>query len=375
MAIQTILGGAMLPPIRTSQDSIALNHIGTISAADAAVAVVCQAPKTGNIRKVVWGTRTVTTGATCDLRIETIDASTGHPSGSLWAANTNGSVVIVDTDDNAVFTTTLTADAAVTMGDTLAVRLNNPNTSFGNMQVFTIWNLQSSAQSMLPYIRFFNGTSWAAVNIGFPMLMFEYDDGSYAPIAGCYPVAASITTHTLSTSTTPDVAGARFRLPFPCRIRGAWVGMNATGDCKVMLVSTGYNQGAGTGILATATIDKDIRRNSAGIGPHIVEFAAPYELAANTYARLVVEPTTTTSLGGVYDVALASAAQLDSWFIGQDWHLTTAKDPTADGDWTNYNLGTFRTPLQLGLWIDGFGDDTGVGGSGGVSRARVQRGM
>lgn len=366
MAIQTFLQGVRYPQMWAQMNAVSLTQVAQLAADTASAWFVVQAPKTGNIRKVRWGTRTVTTGGTMDVRIETVDAATGHPSGTLWGTNTNGSQVVANGDDNVWFTTTLTADAAVTLGDTIAVGVKTPAGT--NLNVLTAWNLQS-INSKFPYFRFFNGTSWAGTGSGYPMLMLEYDDGSYAPIAGCYP-AGNVTTHTVSTATTPDVVGVRFQVPWPCRVRGAWAMLDPDGDCALRLVSTAYNQGAGTGILATATLDKDIRDGTA-VGVHLVEFATPVILAAATWYRLIAEPTSATSVTGPHDVDVPSAAGLNAW--AQNWHLTTAKDPTADGDWTNFNSGTFRIPALMGLVIDGFDDAATV--AGGVSRARFQRRM
>ena len=70
------------------------------------------------------------------------------------------------------------------------------------------------------------------------------------------------------------------------------------------------------------------------------------------------------------DARTDSLLSLDAWPLGGCF--TTAKDPTGNGDWTNYNSGTFRHPIGLGLIVGGF--DTGAA-SGGGSRSRVQRRM
>jgi len=61
------------------------------------------------------------------------------------------------------------------------------------------------------------------------------------------------------------------------------------------------------------------------------------------------------------DWNLPSLAAMDAHAGGRLFHLTTAKDPTGDGDWTNYNSGTFRKFFG-GLVLDGFDDGAGSGG-------------
>jgi len=61
-----------------------------IDAAGEKVAFIFEAPKTGTIDRLLFRTLGVTSGATVDVRLETIDASNGHPSGTLWGTDTNG---------------------------------------------------------------------------------------------------------------------------------------------------------------------------------------------------------------------------------------------------------------------------------------------
>jgi hypothetical protein len=368
MAIQNF-GTLIIPPMPLmGANSVALTQVSSLTADTALAAYVVQIAKAGNIRKVRWGTRTVTTGGDMDVRLETVDAATGHPSGTLWGTTTNGTQAVANGDDNVWFTTTLTADATVAVGDILAVCIKAP--AGVNLNVLTSWAL-SSLNLPFPYFRFFNGTSWAGVGSGAPMVMLEYDDGSYAPLFGCYP-AGNVTSHSVSTSTTPDVVGLRFQVPYPLRVKGAWAVVDIDGDCALRLVSTAYHQGAGTGILGSITLDKDIRTSTA-TGPLPLFFSSPIDLSPATWYRLVLEPTSTTAITGPYDIEVPTLAGLDSW-VSQNWHLTSAKDPTVDGDWTNYNSGTFRVPPLMGLIVGGV-DDAVSAGSGGVSRNRWQRRM
>lgn len=362
MAIQTLSAGLWVPtPIPNPISAPALTFLVGVSDAAGKSGYLLQAPKTGNIRKVIWGTRTVTTGATVDVRIETIDATVtpAVPTGTLWGATTNGAQVVATADDNVLFTTTLTADAAVVQGDLIAVVL--ANASPGSIQMPTVLSAGERAYQC-PYGVSYNGATWTAtISQYVPMLSLEYSDGTYVPIQGCYPTSATLTTTTIDTTTTPDVAGLRFQFPFPCRVRGAWATLNRTGDYAIKLVTTAYNQGAGTGILASKTFDKDVRAGAAG--RMTVTFDTAVELTAATNYRLLVEPTTVTALS-LYDLSLVSAAQMAAWEGGANFMLTTAKDPTGDGSWTNFNSGTFRVPF-LGLLLDGF--DDGAAGVGSAS--------
>jgi hypothetical protein len=335
----------------------------TIDAADEGAGFLVQAPKTGNIRKVGWATRTVTTGATLDVRLETVDqsATPAVPTGTLWGTTTNGSQVVANADDNVWFLTSLTADAAVTMGDVLAVVIKNPTASFGNLQIS---GFADDSDTEFPYCLLNTGVSpaasWAAATAA-PVLAFEYDDGTYEYVHGCWPIKGTITAHTFSTASTPDAVGLRFKTSIPLRICGFWVYVDSDADFSVKLVSEAYHQANATGILASKSLDKDLTKGT-NAAPQTHSFTAKYTTTADTWYRLIVEPTSGSNLS-IYDFDVNTLALLDA-FAGQNWHLTTAKDPTADGSWTNYNSGTFRVPF-LGLAVDG-ADAGGSSGGGGV---------
>ena len=128
MALQGIKFGLTIPPWPSSVSG--LPNIGgvayTLDAGSEKAAVIDSAVAAKSIRKVRFRTGTVTTGATLDIRIETLDAS-GDPSGTLWAANTNVSHVLNATDDNVwLVTGALTADATLAVGDKYAIVIVNP---------------------------------------------------------------------------------------------------------------------------------------------------------------------------------------------------------------------------------------------------------
>ena len=360
MAIQDIPGGFYLPSPWPGNTPPSLIAKSTISVANAKFALIFPAPRTGNIAAVTWRTGTVTTGATIDVRLETVDPVTGDPTGTLVNANANVSAVVNTTDDNIVFTNTFTAVGAVTAGQVIAVVWANPGVSFGNMQFSGFgW---TSGTNAFPYQSTFGGASWAQSGIHIAMLSLLYDDGVYStPVAAYMPQTVS-NVNTFNSGSTPDTYGLRFQLPLSVRVKGAWFVMDLDGDCNIRLVNSAYNQGAGTGILANITLDKDQRTGTSANNIFVI-FDAPVTLTALTNYRLIVEPTTVTNIS-LYDITVANLAQLGGFVGGDDFHLTTAKDPTADGDWTNYNSGTFRNPF-MGLLIDGVDNSGGAAASGG----------
>jgi hypothetical protein len=358
MALQSIPGGVWIPEGFTVGVTPALVATGNLNAAAHKTAMVVTIPKAGAVRKVIWRTATVSTGATVDVRLETLDAA-GLPSGTLWGASTNGAQVVLAADDNTTFATALTADATVARGDVLVVVIANNAGAPGNFFVAaaSINSSIAGAAAERHAFQYQFTTAWAVDGGIGTCVALEYSDGSFAPLVGARPPGL-VTATSLSTSTSPDVFGLRFRLPVAASVGGAWVAIDVDGPCDVRLVSTAYNQAAATGILTSLTVTR--ARSATTGGAYRVVFPSAVTLTANTDYRLVVEPTTTTAIAA-YDTTMQSLAQLDAWPGGRDWHLTTAKDPTSDASWTNYNSGTFRRPF-MGLLLEGLDDGAGVGG-------------
>jgi hypothetical protein len=357
MAIQDLIGTILLPdPGIGGWNTGPTFQSAAISASDGGYGTVFQAPKSGDIDTLYFATATVTTGATITAGLEAVSLTTGFPTGTPFGTNTFASVVIGSGDDNVFFTATLTAAATVTEGELLAFVLRNPTASFGSM-VFAATAIGNESQ--IPY-----GVNTAVPLNTSTLLMFavRYTDGTVVPIDGIQPPSTSFASLNMSTSQTPDVGGWRFTAPANLRVCGGWCFCDRDGDVTFKLVSTAYNQGAATGILAsTPTLDANVRRDAASRITR-ARFTAPYDLVAGTTYRFLLESSsTTTSLLHYYNAL--SALLLDAWPMGGC--LTTAKDPTGDGDWTNYNAITFRRPL-MGLMVSGFD-------SGGVSGYAVQQ--
>ncbi len=359
MTIQTFPGVMWLPSPKANALSGAPSFTTSslvIDAADESAAFMVRVPKTGSISKVLWATRTVTTGATITVRGETWDETTSpaQPSNTLYHANFTGTSVIASSDDNVAVLTSLSAAVSVTQGDKLAIVIKNPNTSFANMQIAAFGDDVGD----FPYCMLNTGVSpafsWASINNCAPVLGLEYNDGSYEPIPGCYPCHA-FTATTFANSSTPDEIGLRFKLPFPFRLAGWWAWLDADGDFNVNLYdSDGVTKRAGTPF----AVDKDSRR-AAAQDIQLHQFASTFDCLANTFYRLVIEPSSATNLT-INDFTVNAAAAMDAMDGGQNFHLTSAKNPAAEGDWTNT---TTRRPF-MGIGIKGLDDATGSSAGG-----------
>ena len=347
MALQTIAGGLWLPNYPGSASN-APNIGGSDFVMDAAserVFAVFSAPKTGNISKVGFRVQTVTSAPTGvhDIRIETVDATTGLNTGTLVEANANATTTLDTVGWKLI---TLTDSCAVTAGQIIAVGVVAPAANFGNIA------LASYADDTLvrfPYTILTSGVKSAGIS---PIFTFEYSDGSYECVQGIWPysVINSRTTH--NSGSAPDRRGLRFRIPFKARLAGCWVWTDPDGDFDIV-----HYAADGTTATVMHSHDKDIvAANSAGVMRF--RFATTKTIEKNTDYRLVVMPTTATNVT-VYDADVNAAADLNALEGGSNFHLTTANDtPTVEGDWTQ----TLTARPFMGLYLDQFDDAVQVGG-------------
>lgn len=339
MAEQTIKGYFLFPEL-DFDDSGPNFTSQLIDAADEKAASIIQAPKTGTISKVGFRTITVATGATVDVRLETLSGS--DPSGNLLGANSNGAQVIGDGDDNTFFTTALTTPVAVTKGEIFAVVIVNPAGSPGNIQIARFNSLGNRG---FPYTDLFTG-SWA-VGSECPCISLEYDDGSYEAQPFVMPLSA-LNVANFSSGSTPDHRGLKFKFPFPFSLTGFWLLADIEGSPNAKLYDSD-----GTTVLETLVLDANKRRTISD-DFHYYFFASTYSLAKDVFYRLVIEPTATAV--DLHDFDVAAAAIMDAFPGGQDFHYTQKKD----AGWTDI---TTKRPF-LGLMVKGFSDGVGGGGGG-----------
>lgn len=309
-----------------------------LDAAGEKAAFIFRAPKAGNIRKVGFRTNTVTTGVVdLDVRLETIDASTGLPTGTLWGTNTNGLVTIADTDDNKFFVVTLTADATVAKDELVALVIVPPGSGFNFNIASTIAGGFASNMGT-PYNALYT-TSWAktlssAGNVGY----IEYSDGSAVP-SDFLPVDTMAST-LFNNGSTPDERGNLIQLPFPVRCSGIW----ASAGLSVANGAFDYVLYGPSGQLAFVSNDSDISDGSATNRWTYRQFTTPVELLPDTNYRAVVKPTTTNNIV-LYSFTTLTAAMMAA--IAPNIQHTERTDA---GSWTETN----NRFSCIGLILDGY---------------------
>lgn len=275
--------------------AVAYTALAAVSGANDGYAAILAAPATGDITAVSFATSTVTTGATLDVRVETVNATTGDPSGTLWATNTNGAHALANTDDNVIKSQTLTAAATVTQGDMLAVVVKNPAASPGNFQ---IRGCVGGNSKMRPYGDRYVTSVWTK-NATTPMVALSYN-GTYYQQQGspCFGGNGS-TLEAFNNTTSVREFGLQFVAPGSWRVRGAWAAITNGSDVNFDVIL--YED---TTAVLTLSCDGNIRRAN---GVHYFQFASTYRLRAGKTYRIVVKPTTSTSISCEYMISGSNA--------------------------------------------------------------------
>lgn len=360
MALQDISGPPLPYPFMDNSGASPAYSQMLLDAGDEKAAMIVCAPKTGLIRKVHFLTGTVTTGATVDVRLETVSATDGSPTGTLFGTTTNVAHVIADANDNTWLTTAaLTADASVTINNLLAVVIHNPAVSPGTLNIQRL----SGVSKKFPYTSLFT-SSWAKSNVG-PVLALEYSDGSIVSILGTH--APSALSADSSASATLH-RGCEITPTFKCRVMGFYgviERVTASGTITFKLFDTD-----GVTVLPGMSIALDTDQFASDNTTAVyIPFGATATLNAGSKYWLAGIGDGTTSLR-IYYQTFASTTLLNAIGHGGGKVLwSQATSPTGVGDWAVTNT---RVPW-MGLLMDQL--DDGVSAGGGVNRALLPSGV
>lgn len=292
---------------------------------------VFPAPESGTISKIYFGVQAVYSSGDVDVRIETVNDSTGLPSGTLWDTNTNDLVTVSAIGQNIA---TLTASASVTQGDMLAVILKADVSSVPDV-AFTTYNETNPSG---PYAIYDTGSTgkWAST---IHCIWVEYSDGTQPNIPWVRKFVSSSSSELL---TANKRYGIRFQLPFDATISGWWTQNDYSDNANNTVEIYGAD---GVTVEKTATVNGNIRQ--AGPSPCYHLFSTDFEAKARTWYRLTMRTSVNTG-SGVYTVDIPDVDHL--WDVGghdfmvqenglfEPVHYTytsAAAAPTAESDWVN----------------------------------------
>lgn len=252
----------------------------------------------------------VTTPGAVTLRIETIDVTTGKPSGTLWDANAQLTGIVPATGVTGILYTFAAAPTTplvigteyavffitTTAGTTMNLGSGSPN---NDLTPFYPYNCLSAADGT-------TRTNLTEIVRAPPMVAFTLSDASINAM-GCYTFTNLASINVFGNR----AAGIQIAVPSGAvlsviGIRGlhARVGVPA-GDVRVRVLDSSNNLVAG----ATTVIDKDSMTGSSN-RRWMALFAAPVSIPAGTYR--IVEDS-----GASVDAA-------NCWTVAQAQHMVTA---------------------------------------------------
>jgi hypothetical protein len=333
----------------------ATNSIATMDAAGEYVGAVFVAREAMAISHIGFRPGSVVASGAADVRIETVDGTTGLPTGTLWAANTNATTGALTS--NTWKLQALTATASISIGQAFAVLIQySSGTSFIVNGV-----VGPCAHADLPYRVVNTGAAGKNISSTMPNMAVGSNATTFYPLRSTFPVA-SIGGGTFNNTNSAERA-LRFQVPFACRVVGlALYSADAAGDFNIIMRD---DAGSELSSSSTAYDGNIIGNNTSFSSEHY--FDNPVTLAANTWYRACVQPSSATNVN-FHTLTLPSSDYRSALRGGANQHYATY---TSGGGWVDTE--TQQVPV-VDILIDQIDDGTGSG-SGGGSRSRIQSGF
>ncbi len=346
--------------LTTSNEAVTLDATGEYTA------WIMRAPKTGTIDRLHFRANTITAdGDGLRCRIETVDAATGLPSGTLWSGSSE--VTIATTTASSWNRSGAGLAAAVTKNDWIAVLLMSPasGTTFnGNLNYG--WRTAGAmpvggalfgySVQAIPTATKYGGTAQFVNSV-----ILEYNDGTTPFLPGVFPYNTN-TSRSFNSGSTPDERAALFTIPFGCRVVGLEGYVDSDEATDLVLYS-------GTTSLGSISLDKDIRMSTA-IHHQAGLLATAVELTKDASYRFSYKPTTTTNIT-IYEHAIDTAIggtrlRECAFGSGQSVKMSTRSDA---GSWSD----TDDAHYSFGLWIDQI--DLGDASAAGIPASSFMNGV
>lgn len=348
MSLVDVRGYNFIPGMMARMDRAPGESIITMDADGELCGCMFSIPRTGNITKIGVRVGVVTTTDTLKVSMQGIDESNGRNDGVVAASGT-----ISTPASNTAYWVELNSPIAVTMGQkkTIIVEWDDftGEGSDGNLKIIAGIHEIAAGSFLTPYRLSYLGGVWQRFRAS-PNFGLEYDDGTIEPILGCFPAVRLLIGY-LNSNSIPDRIGIRFKVPYACRLIGAlWSGELIDNANLVLYDSDGITP------LETIVFDRDVRGHQ-GYGTCSAQFTEGRILAKDTYYRLVLLPTTPTTIRLFYlsvtdDGANKAMNAVDG---GEYFHYTSCNGvPTEEADWTQ----TLTQRPIMGLVIDQLGDES-----------------
>lgn len=350
---------AMLPPKLPYNFTSAV----TMDAADEGFASIITIPKTGTLTQVCVRTESVTIADDVLLRIETVDSSTGFPTGTLAYTDATGTLSLVNTDGSKVFWVDVNGGKGVTVtaGNVVAVlfKISYIDGNLNLRAVDTLFSpsyIDGTSCEAFPYISSYTAKAWT--NLGrTPCMALAYSDGVVIP-NGC-TIPHIMTNFSTNTSSNPRIVGNKINLPYAVTCTGAWVANSMSRDFYIKL----YGSDGATELGSISVTGAQRGANLEGVLAEYY-FSSPINLLANTDYRIAVVPRSSSNMINtrINLTNSTSFAAMDALPLGSGcvYTYTTISTPTGTGDWTT----DITKRMLIGIYVSEI--DIGAAAAGGL---------
>lgn len=346
-------GNVYIPRIPSAVSAAPTIGTDTVDADGEGVGIIFQMPYACTINKVGVRTGTLTTSdAGTVFRLESVSlaATPAVPNGIVAAGATTTVNVAAS---NTWYEGTLGTPYLAAKGELIAATVTRP--ASGTLStVFSSFGDDTTGGSGInfPFFTVNAGAGWVLGATG-PGFAIGCNDGTYLPLSS-WPILAT-TTHSFGSGSTPDVVGNVWIPSFKCRVSGVWAWLDLDGGTLIKFYDTD-----GVTVLATATLAANTR-STTGASLFFASFDATVTPTVGSTYRIGIEPSSATTLSA-YSISTSAAAVLNTLGFGTTMYLTTAKDPTGTGSWTN----TTANRAFLGVIIDQLDAGASSGGGAGI---------
>lgn len=259
----------------------------TLDATGEYIAYVFKIPKTGTLKKVAIKIGTVTTADPVLIRLETVDDTTGCPTGTLYDANATGTLETPTSTSIPYISINGTTGIGVTKNNIVALKLSLDYTD-GNLSIYTYVS-NNEATSAFPYMVSYVGSSYTKLAVGSLCMILEYDNEIINTLGMFTPM--NTTSLAFSSSSTPNHRGIKITMPFTAKVTGVYGYFDIDNAAELILYDSD-----GVTALQTITLPGPNIRNSANSGYYKLYLDTAQTLNKDSSYRLILKPTTTSTV-------------------------------------------------------------------------------
>lgn len=329
-----------------------LSNSATLSASGHYMAYAFVAKEDMTVSHVGFRAGTVANAPTIDVRIETLDPTTGLPSGTLWATNTNATSGVISSNTNPLVA--LTDPATITRGQVFCVKIVWGGVATSTIVIQHLASVTTLFNSCLPYqITNTGSPSKSFLNSLSLLIALGSSSTTFYQVPGTIPLSAY--SGGTFNNTNSAKRGLKFTPPMNCRAIGIrWYNSSAVGDFNAGLYT---GDASGTELSSSSTAFEGDNTAASANGALSVFFDSPVSLTAGTAYRVAIEPSSSTNCNvSVYTLPTSD------YFGAMPSGATAVYSSLVSGTWTD---STTQIPL-MDVLIDQVDNGAGSGGVVGV---------